>query len=51
MVDVNPWNGNYSGTIVRNNTIIGGFATTPNSGGAKGDNNETAILKSVHRST
>jgi len=46
MVDVNPWDGNYTGTIVQNNTIIGGFATTPASGGSnKGDNNETAIMK------
>ncbi|KAI9432391.1 hypothetical protein H4582DRAFT_2113168 [Lactarius indigo] len=27
MVDVTPWGGDYSGTVVRNNTIIGGFAT------------------------
>jgi len=46
MVDVNPWNGNYTGTVVQNNTIIGGFATAPAPGGSnKGDNNETAIMK------
>ncbi|KAH9169775.1 hypothetical protein EDB89DRAFT_1854130 [Lactarius sanguifluus] len=27
MVDVTPWGGDYSGTVVRNNTIIGGLAT------------------------
>lgn len=26
MVDYLPWNGNYSNTVVRNNTILGGFA-------------------------
>jgi hypothetical protein len=50
MVDVNPWSGNYTSTIVQNNTIMGGFATTADTGGAqKGDNNDTAILKSVLR--
>lgn len=46
MVDINPWGGNYTGTIVRNNTIMGGFATSPDvDGDNKGDNNETAIMK------
>lgn len=27
MVDIDPWSGNYTGTEVRNNTIMGGFAT------------------------
>jgi len=27
MVNVAPWGGNYTGTVVQNNTIIGGFAT------------------------
>ncbi|KAI0268151.1 pectin lyase fold/virulence factor [Gloeopeniophorella convolvens] len=31
MVDVTPWGGDYTGTIVRNNTIIGGFATDSDS--------------------
>jgi hypothetical protein len=31
MVDVVPWGGNYSGTVVHNNTIIGGFATDSDS--------------------
>jgi hypothetical protein len=31
MVDVMPWGGDYSGTVVRNNTIIGGYlrSSTP----------------------
>lgn len=46
MVDINPWGGNYTGTVVRNNTIMGGFATTVDGDGdSKGDNNETAIMK------
>jgi len=31
MVDVLPWGGNYTGTVVHNNTIIGGFATDSDS--------------------
>jgi len=27
LVNVGPWGGNYTGTVVQNNTIIGGFAT------------------------
>ena len=33
MVDYDPWNGNYTNTIVRDNTILGGFSTdTPQPG-------------------
>jgi hypothetical protein len=34
MVDVMPWGGDYSGTVVRNNTIIGGYlrSSTPSDG-------------------
>jgi hypothetical protein len=34
MVDVMPWGGDYSGTVVRNNTIIGGHlrSSTPSDG-------------------
>ena len=46
MVDINPWSGNYTGTIVRDNTIVGGFATSVDGDGDnKGSNNETAIMK------
>lgn len=27
LVDYLPWNGNFNGTIVENNSIMGGFAT------------------------
>lgn len=48
MVDINPWGGNYTGTVVQNNTIIGGFATSQDDDGDnKGNNNQTAIMKSV----
>ena len=29
MVDYLPWNGNYTNTVVRNNTIIGSFPYNP----------------------
>lgn len=46
MVDFNPFDGDYTGTIVRDNIIRGGFATTPESPGQTlGDNNETAVIK------
>ncbi|KAF8317015.1 uncharacterized protein EI90DRAFT_214800 [Cantharellus anzutake] len=46
MVDYEPFLGTYTGVIVRDNTIRGGFATTPELPGAtKGDNNETVIIK------
>lgn len=52
MVDYNPFGGNYTGVIVRNNTIRGGFATTPEQPGqTKGDNNETVIIKSIQTSS
>lgn len=49
MVDYNPWNGNYTGTIVQNNTILGGFATdTPSaSNDSLGDNKDDVIIKFV----
>ena len=48
MVDVDPWGGNYTGTVVRNNTILGGFATDSNSATQKdGKNAEDVIIKSV----
>ncbi|KAI9063337.1 hypothetical protein FKP32DRAFT_1592598 [Trametes sanguinea] len=46
MVDYDPWNGNYTNTVVRNNTIRGGFATdTAEAGETKGVNAEDAIIK------
>ncbi len=48
MVDVTPWGGDYSGTVVRNNTIIGGFATDSDSATqTDGDNVDDVIVKSV----
>ena len=48
MVDVTPWGGNYTGTIVHNNTIIGGFATDSDSAHqTDGANVDDVIIKSV----
>lgn len=48
MVDVVPWGGNYTGTVVRNNTIIGGFATDSRSASQNdGQNVDDVIIKSV----
>lgn len=46
MVDYDPFNGNYTGTVVRNNTILGGFATDEEEpGDLKGSNLENAVIK------
>ncbi|KAG8768309.1 hypothetical protein FRC12_005657 [Ceratobasidium sp. 428] len=47
LVDYDPFNGDYTGTIVENNTIIGGFATDQpeNSTDALGDNDQDVIIK------
>ncbi|KAF8530898.1 hypothetical protein JB92DRAFT_2803962 [Gautieria morchelliformis] len=47
LVDYDPWSGNYDGTIVRQNNIIGGLATSsPTSLQAtEGTNNADAIIK------
>ncbi|KAI0353125.1 hypothetical protein OH77DRAFT_1484457 [Trametes cingulata] len=46
MVDYDPWNGNYTNTVVRNNVIRGGFATeTADAGETKGVNQNDAIVK------
>lgn len=48
MVDFDPFSGDYTGTVVRNNTILGGFATdTQEAGDTKGNNFENAIIKYV----
>ena len=41
--------GNYTNTVVRDNTIYGGFATDESDASTevKGQNNEDAIIKSV----
>jgi uncharacterized membrane protein YgcG len=47
MVDYDPWKGNYTGTVVRDNTIFGGFASNGPSSPSetKGENKEDAIVK------
>jgi len=47
MVDYDPWSGNYTNTVVRDNTIYGGFASgDPDSPTeTKGVNKEDAIIK------
>jgi len=46
MVDVSPWSGDYKGVVVTNNTIAGGFASSPDDGSAtKGTNNEDVVIK------
>lgn len=48
LVDVVPWGGNYTGTVVWNNTIIGGFATDSKSASQNdGQNVDDVIIKSV----
>jgi len=49
MVDYNPFSGNYTGVIVTNNTIAGGFADgSPTGSQVKGTNNEDVIIKYVY---
>ncbi|KAF9534601.1 hypothetical protein CPB83DRAFT_204636 [Crepidotus variabilis] len=45
MVDYDPWKGDYTGTEVHDNTILGGFATDDPDGNQKGNNFENAIIK------
>lgn len=48
MVDYEPWKGNYTNTIVRNNTIRGGFATSNATAGEEyGINDDDVIIKCV----
>ena len=47
MVDYEPWLGDYTGTSVHNNTILGGFANEDFNNGSKGVNAEDAIIKYV----
>lgn len=46
MVDFSPWGGNYSGVVVTNNILVGGFAETSSDGNTtKGDDLEDVIIK------
>ncbi|CAL1700286.1 unnamed protein product [Somion occarium] len=46
LVDYLPFDGDYTGTIVRDNIIMGGFATDEaEPGDTKGNNNEDVIIK------
>ncbi|KDQ64203.1 hypothetical protein JAAARDRAFT_27830 [Jaapia argillacea MUCL 33604] len=46
MVDYDPFSGDYTGTIVTNNTIVGAFATGPDTDGdSKGVNKPDVIIK------
>lgn len=48
MVDYEPWLGNYTGTTVFNNTILGGFAdVNPDNNSSYGMNSGHAIIKYV----
>jgi hypothetical protein len=48
MVDYEPWKGNFTDTVVWGNTIMGGFATSQESGDEKtGPNLDDAIIKSA----
>jgi len=45
-VDYDPWSGDFTGTVVRDNLILGGFATDiMDDHNAKGNNFENAIIK------
>lgn len=45
LVDYEPWNGDFTGTVVHDNTIFGGFATDVSPTGTKGTNWAHAITK------
>jgi hypothetical protein len=47
MVDYEPWSGNYTGTTVYNNTILGGFANENPDNSSYGINTGHAIIKYV----
>jgi len=43
-----PWGGDNTNTVVRDNTIVGGFATDSKSASQKyGQNEDDVIIKSV----
>lgn len=46
LVDYSPWSGNYTGVVVQNNSIFGGFATDSDADSqSKGDDEFSAIVK------
>jgi len=47
MVDFLPWNGNYTGTVVQNNTIMGGFAAKSSTSASQkdGENADNVMIK------
>ncbi|KIK53276.1 hypothetical protein GYMLUDRAFT_49452 [Collybiopsis luxurians FD-317 M1] len=46
MVDYDPWNGNYTNTVVYNNTILGGFSDEkPEAGESDGTSTDDVIIK------
>ncbi|KAF8961109.1 hypothetical protein BDZ97DRAFT_1257674 [Flammula alnicola] len=46
LVDYDPWSGDFTGTVVHDNVILGGFATDgQNRTDAKGSNFEDAVIK------
>ncbi|KAJ7849839.1 hypothetical protein B0H14DRAFT_3085987 [Mycena olivaceomarginata] len=46
MVDYQPWKGDFTNTVVRNNTIIGGFATGSDAGSdSLGPNEDDVFIK------
>jgi hypothetical protein len=47
LVDYDPWQGDYTGTVVYNNTIFVGFANENPDHDSKGVNIEHAITKYV----
>jgi hypothetical protein len=49
MVDFLPWGSNYSGTVVQNNIIMGGFAANSSTSASQmdGENANSSIIKSV----
>lgn len=49
MVDYLPWHGDYTGVVVQNNIIMGGFAADSSTSASQsdGDNADDAIIKSV----
>jgi hypothetical protein len=49
MVDFLPWKGDYTGTVVQDNIIMGGFAADSSTSASQkdGENAESAIIKSV----
>jgi len=47
MVDYDPWDGNFRGTSVHNNTILGGSATGGPDEELRGTDTHSAIIKLV----